>query len=421
MSAFRTAEDFTGILFPRIIPPYFLLVQLFLCSAVATTPLFAQQSAPPDEKQFYVNKYAEQLALLQEARFTFSGYFTRSTPSKGMIARWESSGTVRVSAARKSLHCTAAATLAEFPDEPEFAPQDLEVEELLVTPDTFLSISVAKGLDSLDTSTSAERFHVDTKKQIREDEWCHALVHRELGIFLGYAPMDCEGKSLLAISRLAPCDLLRNQILDAKSLSGFLAKPDELEIRALFDPLNHHLLTQMQVSRSIEKPQVDDVTRATMTVLDMHHKDSAPSFIKLKITLERAGGVIPRPDIPGINMVEKSEFIEIEPQTWEYHYDISSIVYHEDAHDGWFTLDHAIPNGSSVSLDGDHNTLYKWRDGKARPIPAKFKNSIDSAAFQRKGSSYRLPMLVAANILLVASLVAVRVIRRRRRDKPEAK
>lgn len=76
MSTFRNCGPFTAGIILRILPRRLIVLQL-LGAAVATTPLFAQQSLQPNRAQVYVDKYAEQLAPLKEARFAYSEHGTR--------------------------------------------------------------------------------------------------------------------------------------------------------------------------------------------------------------------------------------------------------------------------------------------------------------------------------------------------------
>ncbi len=127
------------------------------------------------------------------------------------------------------------------------------------------------------------------------------------------------------------------------------------------------LVKQLQVSRTSETTEVGNVVRAALTVLDVRYTDSRPSSIKLKITLERAGGNIKGSDLPKSARAKRLESIAIEPQTWTYNYEITDIQYRDD-HGDWFALDHPIPNESPVVLDGDHNTPFVWRNGKVHKI-----------------------------------------------------
>lgn len=255
----------------------------------------SQQSPAHKQAQFYLESYAKQLAPFTEVRFAYSGYTTRSTPSEGLVAKWESSGDFRVSVARKSFHCTSSAKLAKLTKEPDLPPQDLEVEECLVTPDTCL----------------------------------------ELG--------------------------------------GFLAKSDELQIRALFDPVGHQALKRIEASRPAAKAPadgVDGVNKATLTILEVWYAGALPRAIRLKVSLRLNGGVVKRSELPpGVALAGNPESITIEPQTYHYDFKIDNIVYQEEPGNSWFTLDHAIPDGSSVIVDGDYRNVYEWRDGKVGETP----------------------------------------------------
>ena len=309
----------------------------------------------------YLEGYAKQLTLLQEAHFSFSGYFTRSTPRLGLVATWETRGTVSVSAKRKSFHCTRASTLTRARDYK--TPEYLGVREDLVTPDTLLNVTVLS--DAADSPK--KRFSVESKTKISDDEWAKEMGRHELGILLGYVPFEDDGKSLLAVSRVAPSELLTDRAFDSKSLSGFLVKNEGIEIRAMFDPLVDPLIKHLQMSRSSEANKVGGLVKAVLTVLDVRYAESKPSSIKLKITLERAGGITKRSDLPKLPGVSRVESIEIEPQTWSYNYEITDIRYRDDRGD-WFALDHSIPNESPATLDGDYNSPCVWRNGKVHKI-----------------------------------------------------
>ncbi|MGH2510275.1 MAG: hypothetical protein ACRDHZ_23105, partial [Ktedonobacteraceae bacterium] len=88
-----------------------LHVSLFPFVAAITTPLFAQPSMLSDKTEADLNNYLDLLRLLQEAKFTYSGYVTRSTASKGLMGTWERHGTVSISAKRKSIHYEGSAAL----------------------------------------------------------------------------------------------------------------------------------------------------------------------------------------------------------------------------------------------------------------------------------------------------------------------
>src|SRR6478735_8742488 len=123
-----------------LISLHFLWPMLSLATVLATTQLFAQQSVPRNDENDYLERYAKQLALLQEARFSFSGYLTRSTPKLGIVARWDAGGTISVSSKRKSFHCTRASTLTSARGHK--TPEYLGACEDLVTPDTLLTVNV---------------------------------------------------------------------------------------------------------------------------------------------------------------------------------------------------------------------------------------------------------------------------------------
>ena len=113
--------------------------------------------------------------------------------------------------------------------------------------------------------------------------------------------------------------------------------------------------------------KLGDVAKADVRVLDVRYADSKPASMKLKITLERAGGTIKGSDLPTIRGVQRAETTEIEPQTWSYDYEITDIQYRDDRND-WFALDHSIPDETPVVLDDDHNSPYVWRNGKIHRI-----------------------------------------------------
>ena len=362
MSPFKNCGPFTARIF-RMLPRHLIGLQLVLGAAAATTPLFAQQSPQPPSAQVYVDKYSEQLAPLKEARFAYSEHGTRSTPTKGVVAKWESTGEFRISVSNESIHCTSATQLVGLAGKPDFAPEDQGIEESLVTPDTYWRV----GIPDKNALPSAENFAAQTTKRRRGDEWSDELSRHPLGVLLGYAPCNRKTKSLPDLARSATCQILEDQLFDSKRLSGFSVKSDDLEFRALFDPLDRFGLKQLEVSRPAAKAETDGVggvIRATLTVLEVRYADSVPSFVKLKISMESKGGVVSGSSHPpGAVPVDKSKSITIEPQTVDFYYEIDKIVCKDHPQDGWFTLEHAIPDGTIV-VDRDLPDVYEWHNGK---------------------------------------------------------
>ncbi len=356
MSPLRHCGPSTAGIIIRMLPRHLIGIQLVLGVAVATTPLFAQQSSAPNRAQVYVDKYSEQLSPLKEARFAYSEHGARSEPTKGVVAKWESTGEFRVSVLNESFHCASSTKLVGVTGKPGFAPEDQGVEERLVTPDAYLIVGVPPKDPDL-----APPFNlcVTTTKRRRGDEWSSELSCHPLGMLLGYAPCDCKTKSLLDLARSASCQVLENQLFDSKRLSGFSVETDDLEVRALFDPLDRFGLKQLEISRPAAKAETDGLgkaIRATLTVLEVRYAESLPSFIRLKISLELNGGVIRGSD-------------KIEPQTYDRYYEIGKIVCQEHPQNGWFTLEHAIPNGALVYVDGDRHNVYEWQNGKVSALP----------------------------------------------------
>jgi hypothetical protein len=351
-----------------MLPRHLIGLQLILAAAIATTPLFAQQSPPTKRTQVYVDKYSEQLSPLKEVRFAYSGYFTRSTPSKGAVGKWESTGEFRVSDANESFHCTSATQLVGVTGKPDFVPQDLGVEESLVTPNTCLRVRIGPKNPALPTMVNA---WVETTNRRKGDEWSNELSHHPLGVLLGYVPCNCKCKSLQDLARSASCQFLENQLFDSKRLTGFSAESGELVFRVLFDPLDRYSLKQIEVSRPAAKAETDDVgepIRVTLTILEVRYAYSLPSFVRLKISREQKGGVISSSNLPrGVRLADNSKSRTIEPQTWDYYYEID--IYQERLQDDCFTLEHAIPDGATVVVDGDLHNVYEWQNGKVSALP----------------------------------------------------
>lgn len=326
----------------------------------------SQQTPSQKQAQIYLEKYAEQLAPWKEVRFTYSGYTTRSTPSEGLVAKWESSGDFRLSAARKSFHFTSPSKLAELTDKPDMTPQDLGIEECLVTPDTCLRLGIVKD-------KRGESVSVEIKQRRQDDEWSDELSRHPLAMLVGYVPCQCESRSLLNIARSASCQNLAEQDLDSTRLSGFLAQCDDLQIRALFDPVGPHALKRIEASRPAARARgdgVDGVNKEILTILEVRYAGGLPSDITLKVSRRLNGGVINRSDCPpGLSVAGVPETMTIEPQTYDYYFKINNIVYREEPGSRWFALDHAIPDGSSVIVDGDYRKVYEWRDGKVGETP----------------------------------------------------
>lgn len=376
MSVMKVSRFRRRVAFAWIPARHLFCIQLVLIG-LAASPSRAQQASPADRARQYLYKLEEQLAPFQEAAFTYSGIRTRSTPSKAVAGQWKSDGTLRISARRKSLHITRDGTLLNAPGG---VPKHLNIEELLATPDTFLDITIvdvkipSKSGKHLGTSKSGKAFtydikqelEVDTKQRIRGDEWSDELTRSDLTMLLGRAPFDGQDQPLWAACRSVSCDFLSDQVVESTSLSGFVAKTDKFEIRALFDPSNDERLRYLEVARPIEETDIGQAVRATLTVIEVRRVDSKPSFMKLKITVEFKGGVTHTEAIPALG-IEESD-IELEPSTLAFEYDLSNIAYQEDPRHAWFTLEHTIPNGSLVTFDGQYDKLYEWKDGKPEPI-----------------------------------------------------
>jgi hypothetical protein len=337
-------------------------------TALAGTPLFAQQqSAAQDETKPYLDKYAQLLTLLQEAKFDYVGYQTRSTPSEGLVARWEQRGTIRMSAASNAFHLTYAASRVH-PD-----LEYLGTYEELVANNRYLDISILNYSDITKgghvTAFPKRKFWVDTPQQVRNDEWVRRAADHELGILFGYAKLGCDEKSLLDLSQLAVRDRLPDQVVNSKTLGGYSAKTDAVEIRALFDPSKGNLLTELQISRGAEADkQIADfaVTRTSMSIVDVAFVDAKPSSIKVNITIESAGGTVEQPGRPKR---------VIEPQKWDYVFKLSNFEY--EPMGDWFALDYDIPNGTPVEMKGvPHLPLY-WKDGKLVPFPLQDYGASD--------------------------------------------
>ena len=226
MSILSACRGLSGRACSGIARPRFLGHVFSLCIALATSQLFAQQSVPANDGNVYLERYAKQLTLLQQSRFSFSGSLTRSTPKLGWVATWENSGTVRVSARCKSFHCTSAATLTKAKEAK--TPDYLGIRERLVTPAVFLDVSI---LEERAPSMPRKRFSVDVKGKSSDDEWANEMGRNEFGILLGYVLCDEDRKSLLAVSRGAPSELLTDKASDSMSLSGFLVKHEDMEVR----------------------------------------------------------------------------------------------------------------------------------------------------------------------------------------------
>ncbi len=191
MSPFRNCGPFTAGVILRMLPRHLIGLQLVLGVAVATTPLFAQQSPAPNRAQVYVDKYSELLSPLKEARFAYSGYYTRSRPTKGVAAKWESTGEFRVSVARKSFHCTSATQLVGVTGKPDFAPEDQGVEESLITPDTCLNVALVPKHLGVDPPFNV---CVSMTKRRRGDEWSNELLTSSAGRAVWLCSMQLQNQ-----------------------------------------------------------------------------------------------------------------------------------------------------------------------------------------------------------------------------------
>jgi hypothetical protein len=354
MSVLKNGSEFGAILFPTRRPTRFRCLQIFLCIASTGTPMFAQQSAPPGPANFYLNEYAKLLATLQEARFSYSARGTRSTRSEGVCAKWTSSGTVSVSAARKLFHSTRSVTSTAC-NVPKSFPQD-QLFEVLVTQDAVMTVSSSKE--------PPETVFGVIKRHAAAESWSNELLNEELGLFLGY-----EEKSLLALSRKAALRTVQDHDINSKNLVGFAAKTDDFEIRVLFDSLNDHVPRQIDLSQPAPKFKPFGLTRATLRILAMQRQNRLPSFVKLKITREYAGGLFSR------------------SQSDDTDFEISHFVYQPQPRANWFTLDTSIPDGTYVEVVGEHEVPHFWQDGKVKrglpPIPEKVIREEIEAAFDQ--------------------------------------
>lgn len=63
--------------------------------------------------------------------------------------------------------------------------------------------------------------------------------------------------------------------------------------------------------------------------------------------------------------VDKSKSITIEPQTVDFYYELDKIVCEDHPQAGWFTLEHAIPDGTIV-VDRYLPDVYEWQNGKLK-------------------------------------------------------
>jgi hypothetical protein len=381
MSRFKTLRDFAALSAPMNRSRLWRCLRVLLCLAFIKAPLFAQPWSAADEAQLSLTEYAKLLAALQEAKFTYTAHATRSTPTEGVCAKWTFHGSLAVSAARKLFHFTQSETTT-WSNLPNSSPPDQNSSEVLVTPDAVMTVSSSK-----DNQVPPETVFGVIKQRAAAKSWSDELQKHWLGLFLGY-----EQDSLLAISRKAALTPIQDRDINSKSLVGFTAKTDDLEIRALFDPSNDRLLRQIDVSRPATKPF--RLSKATLKVLEIRHKKWLPSFVRLKITREYSGGVLKRSELPENAVLTKrqqvSDHVKFESNRYDTDVEINNFVYQPDPHANWFTLEAPIPEGTYVEVLGEHEVPHYWQGGKVKsgvpPTPEKEIRQEIEAAFNQAQS-----------------------------------
>ncbi len=321
---------------------------LGICGAVlvlaglATNRLEAEEERRPrDETQRYLEKYSQFVVLLQEARFKYVGARTRSTPNEGVAGRWEESGTLSISAAQRSYHLTSV-TNRVHPGHEDLGGRKTWPPRNDTWKSAFQPrIKSRRGNGGI-TFRRCRRFAVMNGRNWR------AIIRWES--LVGFVRLDGEERSLLEICELAAREPLPDQAADSKHLVGFVAKSDSLEVRAPFDPANQDHLTELRISRRNDKsvPAPGDLTSVSLSILKMPFTDGRPSSIKLKTVRQYAGGLL---DLTRSGrVVAKPSHAQIEPQTWEFNYQVDQFDYAPEA--AWFTLENTIPNGTSVTVEG---------------------------------------------------------------------
>jgi hypothetical protein len=340
----------------------FILALALAIGIIAVRPCHAEQ--PVSEAERYLAKYAEMVKTLQEVKFDFTGSSTRSTATEGLAGAWKNKGTIHVSESLKSFHSVTNATLA-MAGEP---PTDLGISELLVTPAEIRDVSISNDGRALPNDNG---FTVNLNTKPRGDEWAEQVANSEFGILFGLAPIGDQGAmSLLTASRTANLE----SVQDSKGLRGLKAKGKDATIQVLFDPSDNDRLAQVLVSRSADGLGVDDVTRATLTIEDIQFVNSKPSMMTVHIKIELCGGELAAADRPA-NVVERPT--KIEPQTWDYSYEISGMQYVAADRTPVFIPVQTIPDGTTdVTVDG--NRPYVWQSGKPVKVPNDFERTLQS-------------------------------------------
>lgn len=363
--------------------PAVTLVSGLLLSIMAIFPgsSNAQEVSPQRNVEYYLKEYAKFVGQLHEVRLKYVGYSTRSTDSKGIVGRWENSGTSSLSASQSAFHRT---------DHPFFAMSgkprdDLGVSEQLATPNEYLDLGVFPSSDVKD------KLAVDAKIKGLANEWIKELGRHELGVLFGFAPFGCDDCSLLQLAQQNDTQLVEDYAVGSKKLSGFLIKNHVLESRVLFDPSNQYRLAGVWVTRLDSSAKLGDFTGVSCELLNTEYSDSKPLFLKVHITRHQAGGRVDKPIVK-----------EIEAGTWDYYYDLTDFEFNPKQ--DWFALKQRIPNATRVRVEGSI-LPFEWRNGKVSAIPTLTRDQIESAEFRGGGEGRRMPWLIAVNVGAIVLIV----------------
>lgn len=366
MRAVRNCVDQTGCCSRAGRQRVLRALQFLLGMALAGTPLCAQPPAPPDQAKFYLGEYSKQLEPLLESKFAYSARVTRSTPGEGPLARWETRGTVAVSATRRLFHYTQSGG-ATWTKSGGPVTEDFGTTEILVTPEAVFTILADKkpSPDALLT--------VYLKQPVARDDWSKTLAERDVALFLGYLPgvlqerLKLKDQSLPVLSRTAPLTAVQSQDVNSNKLAGFSAKIGDLQIHTLFDPARGNLLRQVDLSRPVAKVEPFGLVRETLQVLAAERANQLPSSFRFNVITEMAGGVLKQADVPkGVRVAPEQVDRSFESQRLEAEFQITGIVYREGTEASWFKLENSIPDRTTVVVNGDYDAPYFWQDGQVK-------------------------------------------------------